>query len=387
MQKIIKSIVCKVKTTDDDKRKLLKTVKLFREACNYISEVAWKNKCFNPVALHHLTYRKVRKKFGLPANLSIEARDRVAKSYKTDKSKLHKFKSLSMDLDEKLFSIKEKESDFVVSIATVEKRVKCELVIGNYQKQYLKNSKPTYATLHYRHKTFFLHIAIDKEVPEPKGTNPVGVDVGIKNLLVASNGFKVKGGKIIKQREHFEKLRQELQKKRTWSAFRKLKQLSGKEKRWVNTFAHQISHDFVESLREGDVVVMEKLTRIRNRIKAGKEHRYIVHSWIFSKLQRYIEYKALERGIPVVYVEPKYTSQTCPRCGTIDKRNRKTQSLFRCAKCGFQHNADMVGALNIANRFHSERARVERAPVNEPYAGLNAMSFTEHHDSPASHPF
>ena len=387
MQKVIKTIVCKVKTTDESKRKLLKTMELFRDACNYISEIAWKHKCFNPVALHHLTYRKVRKEFGLPANLSIEARDRVAKSYKTDKSKLHEFKALSMDLDAKLFSIKEKEHDFIVSIATVEKRVKCKLVIGNYQRQYLKNSKPTYATLLYRNKTFFLHIVIDKEIPEPKGANPVGVDIGIKNLLVASNGFRVKGGKSIKQREHFKKLRQELQKKRTWSAFRKLKQLSGREKRWINTIAHQISHDFVESLREGDVVVMEKLTGIRNHIKVGKEHRYIMHSWIFGKLQRYIEYKALDRGIPVVYIEPKYTSQTCPRCGHVDKRNRKTQSLFRCIKCGFQHNADMVGALNIANRFHSELARVEWGSVNSPYAGLNAMSFTEHHDSPASHRF
>jgi len=47
----------------------------------------------------------------------------------------------------------------------------------------------------------------------------------------------------------------------------------------------------------------------------------------------------------------------------------------------------MVGALNLANKFRSELARAERAPVNEPYAGMNAMSLCEHYDSPASHPF
>lgn len=37
------------------------------------------------------------------------------------------------------------------------------------------------------------HLA--KEAPEPKGSNPVGVDMGMNNLLAASNGFKVKGKK------------------------------------------------------------------------------------------------------------------------------------------------------------------------------------------------
>jgi len=386
MTEITKTIVCKLKVGEKEKEALLKTMELFREACNYISKVAWKQKCFNSVALHHLTYRKVREKFKLPSNLCIEARDRVAKSYKTDKSKLHEFKALSMDLDDRLFSIKQKEDKFLVSIATIKGRVKCELDIGDYQRQYLENAKPTYATLHYRNKTFFLHIAIDKEVPEPKGSNPVGVDVGIKHLLVASNGFKVKGGNIIRQRQHFRKLRQELQKKRTWSAYRKLKQLSGIEKRWVNTILHQITREFVNSLKEGDVVVMERLNGIRNRVKVRREQRWILHSWAFRKLQQYIEYKSLEKGIPVIYIDAKNTSITCPRCGYVDKRNRRSQSLFRCVKCGFQHNADMIGAFNLANRFHFEMSRMERAVVNQPYVGMNAMTF-EHYDSPTNHRF
>lgn len=373
--KITKTIVCKLKVSEEEKEVVLKTTELFKEACNYISKVAWEQKCFNPIALHHLTYRKVRERFKLPSNLCIEARDRVAKSYKTDKSKLHEFKSFSMDLNNRLFSIRQKEGKFIVSIATIKGRVKCELNIGDYQKQYLENAKPTYATLHYRNKTFFLHIAIDKEIPEPKGSNPVGVDIGIKYLLVASNGFKVKGGSIVKQREYFRKIRRELQKKRTWSAYRKLKQISGEEKRWINTILHQISREFVNSLKEGDVVVMEKLNGIRSRIKLRKEQRWILHSWAFRKLQQYIEYKALERGIPAVYVEAKNTSITCPRCGYVDKRNRRNQSLFRCANCGFQHNADMIGAINIANKFRSELARAEWGVANHPYAGMNAMSF------------
>ena len=43
-----------------------------------------------------------------------------------------------------------------------------------------------------------------------------------------------------------------------------------------------------------------------------------------------------------------YTSQTCSRCGNIDKENRQTQETFVCTKCGFKLNADHNAAINIA---------------------------------------
>ena len=54
----------------------------------------------------------------------------------------------------------------------------------------------------------------------------------------------------------------------------------------------------------------------------------------------------------VIFVDPKHTSQTCPACGHQSKDNRLTQSKFECAKCGYQDNADHVGALNILARGH-----------------------------------
>jgi len=99
---VIKTVICKLDVTEDEFKKLMDTVKAFRDACNYISEVAWERRCFNPVALHHLVYYETRERFKLPANLAIRARDRVAKSYKTNRKKQHKFRQLSMDLDKRL---------------------------------------------------------------------------------------------------------------------------------------------------------------------------------------------------------------------------------------------------------------------------------------------
>jgi len=90
-----------------------------------------------------------------------------------------------------------------------------------------------------------------------------------------------------------------------------------------------VSREFANSLRDGDIVVMEKLTGIRNKAKHRKSQNGDFHSWAFRKLQSFIEYKALEKGIPVVYVNPKNTSKTCPRCGHTDKANRRDQLLFR----------------------------------------------------------
>lgn len=52
--------------------------------------------------------------------------------------------------------------------------------------------------------------------------------------------------------------------------------------------------------------------------------------------------------MPVIYVDPKETSQKCPRCGNVSRANRKNQGWFQCTKCGYQSDADRVGALNIA---------------------------------------
>ena len=58
---------------------------------------------------------------------------------------------------------------------------------------------------------------------------------------------------------------------------------------------------------------------------------------------------AKQAGIPVV-VDPRNTSRQCGKCGHIDKRNRKTQSEFRCVACGHSSNADHNAAGNIASR-------------------------------------
>src|SRR5574344_1274304 len=56
-------------------------------------------------------------------------------------------------------------------------------------------------------------------------------------------------------------------------------------------------------------------------------------------------------GLSVKLVDPKYTSQTCSKCGCIDKKKKKTQEEFECIACGHKSNADINAAINIKNRL------------------------------------
>ena len=82
------------------------------------------------------------------------------------------------------------------------------------------------------------------------------------------------------------------------------------------------------------------------KAKSGLNREILKSNW--GRLERHLAYKAGE----VRKVPPEYTSQTCSRCGNVDKANRRAPSLFRCtdARCGHTANADHNAALNILER-------------------------------------
>ena len=132
-----------------------------------------------------------------------------------------------------------------------------------------------------------------------------------------------------------------------------------KENRFVTDANHCISKDIVSRCVPSTTIVLEKLDGIRDRSrKLRKSERAKVHSWSFYQLEQFIAYKALAKGCSVQHVDARYTSQKCSRCGHTIKGNRTTQSHFKCKKCGYECNADLNAALNIANNF--------RASVNKP---------------------
>jgi len=86
------------------------------------------------------------------------------------------------------------------------------------------------------------------------------------------------------------------------------------------------------------------LANIRNTARTSRKNEKNLHTWSFYRLANYIEYKAKLEGIKVEYVNPEYTSQKCPHCGTLNKaKDRK----YLCKSCGYITHRDRLGAINI----------------------------------------
>jgi putative transposase len=112
--------------------------------------------------------------------------------------------------------------------------------------------------------------------------------------------------------------------------------------------------------------IFEDLKGVRSRVTVRREQRGRHGKWAFNQLRAFIEYKARVAGVPVLVVDPRDTSRRCSKCGHVEKRNRVSQSVFRCRRCGFDENADFNAAKNI--RW---RAEVNQPIVVCPNGNLN----------------
>ncbi|MGI5231582.1 RNA-guided endonuclease TnpB family protein [Actinoallomurus sp. CA-142502] len=95
-------------------------------------------------------------------------------------------------------------------------------------------------------------------------------------------------------------------------------------------------------------ISLDDLKGIRQRVRLRKPQRVTLHSRAFAQLADFIVYKARRAGVPVVFVDPAYTSQQCCECGHIDSDNRVSQSVFLCRNCGVVAHADRNASRNIA---------------------------------------
>lgn len=202
---------------------------------------------------------------------------------------------------------------------------------------------------------------------EPKPTSAqgiMGIDLGVKVpavVHVITQGARFFGNgraQRAKRRQCYAR-RKHLQQAKKLRAVRKSQ---GKERRWMRTVNHQLSHAILAHAQAQGVgiVRLERLAGIRQRTrqrtartsrgaKARKNNRMIA-TWTFHQLATFIVYKAERAGIAVEWVDPAYTSRTCPACF---HRNKAADRRYVCAACGWTGHRDAVGAINISRRAGS----------------------------------
>jgi len=345
----------------------------YADACNRLGPIVREHRLWNRVGLHQRVYSGLRDATPLGSQMCCNAIFTVCKAYKAQKElgRIRKdapvpeirFDRASVHFDKRTYTLKADH----VSLYTLDGRITVALSPGDHQRRILESGEAKEAELVFRKGMWFFNLVVESEDAEPVASGPViGVDVGENNLAAHSLGKVFGGGHLRDQRDRYLALRRRLQSNGSQSAKQKLRQVSGKEMRRVKHVNHETSKGIVAAAIEAGVarILMEDLTHIRERIKAGKRMRARLHRWAWRQLQTFVEYKARAAGIAVEYVDPAYTSQTCSCCGELGKR---VKHRFVCEKCGLRAHADLNASRNLA-RIGSG-APLPRAAVNTPDVG------------------
>jgi putative transposase len=292
----------------------------FSLACNAIVPYVIEHRCWNRVALHAMSYNKIRQGFRLGSQMTCNAIFAVCKAYKAQQAlgRIAKdravpqisFRHASVHFDKRTYTF---VSSHQLSLYTLSGRIKVVFKMGSYQKKLFDMGKPKEAELVYRDGDWYFNLVIEiPDTPKIEQGIVMGVDVGENNLAATSTGKIFGGGKLRDRRDRFLAQRRRLQSNGTQSSKQKLCKVSGRETRHVAHVNHEVSAEIIaEAKRAGAaLIVLEDLTDIRERIRAKKRERTRLHRWPFRELQQFIQYKAENVGIAVEYVSPAYSRFT-----------------------------------------------------------------------------
>jgi putative transposase len=336
--------------SSEQKPILLKTMERFNAAADYAAKVGFEAGVFSQPSIHALCYRELRSRFGLSAQMAVRAIGKVVEVFKQDKTKCPIFKPHgAITYDHHILSFKghDQVSLWVVDLG----RVLIPLIFGKYQKQRFDRLKGQVDLLH-RDGKFYLYASIDIPEGAPIDIEDfLGVDMGINNLAVDSDGTTYTGEDVERHRQRHAENRKRFQKKRSKGTKKRLRKLAGREARYRTHVNHCIAKDIVSRAKGTNRgIALEELKGISARTTVRKRYRSRHKSWAFAQLRTFITYKAKLVGVSVVVVDPRYTSQTCSACGYREKANRKSQSEFVCRDCSHAMNADWNAALNLRLR-------------------------------------
>ncbi|MGW5215845.1 RNA-guided endonuclease InsQ/TnpB family protein [Streptomyces sp. NPDC004051] len=368
------------------------TLRACNEAATWVSDVAFEKDVKNNFALRRHTYTELKERWNLGAQAAQHVIKKTCDAYATLRANLkagnlgrpgsHRYRRATQKPIGFRPTGAQPYDDRMLSWQTDRRRVSIWTTSGRVKDVAFTASPEQLATLALyrrgesdlicRDGRWFLNATC--EVPEaPPNTEPVdflGVDLGIVNIATTSDGEIMAGRELNRIRARERNLRTKLQRKNTPSARRRLKRRRRKEARRAKDINHKIAkHVVAEAERTGRGIALENLTGIRGRVRLRRPQRATHSSWAFAQLGAFIAYKARRAGVPVVYVDPAYTSRTCAECGHLDRANRVSQARFACRSCGFVDHADRNGSRNIRARAWELWRRGAQSTAPDPPPG------------------
>lgn len=373
-----RTIRFRLKPTPGQRAVLLESLRQATACFTRVVAYGWEHQQRNSVALHKATYYALRAAHpSLPSQLVVQARVRASETITSALTRKAQGRQVScpkaalvpIRYDARTYRL----LDGAASLASIAGRQIVPFAATPHAAGLLSRATGfASADLILRQGKLWLHAVVTlPEVPVEDSGAVVGVDLGLDRPAVASNNtfHGPRHWRAIEQRTF--RLRRQLQAKGTVRARRRLRHLSGRTARFRRDCDHVLSKRIVQSVRPGTTIVVENLTDLQTRTKQrGPRQRRRLHGWSFARLRQFLTYKAEAAGCRVVGVDPRHTSQTCSRCGVQHRRSRVSQAIFRCRACGFELNADLNAARNIAaKQVQGGRSALGGAPVNCPIVG------------------
>ena len=219
-------------------------------------------------------------------------------------------------------------------------------------------------------------LMITKRIPKPETIKPVdiiGVDVNEKKIVVANHVLIKEFETPIEKALHFRILAERLQRKysstryQAWlrrrGVLNRVRSFYRKSRNIVEDWAKKMSKDIAETAKSNKfAVAIEDLRNLIDSLRRlPKSHRTSLIMLGYRKLGYWISWQAAKRGVPIIVVDPRKTSSTCPICNSklVENGYRK----LKCFRCGFEADRDFIGALNIRRKALIKMGGLLAAPT------------------------
>jgi len=236
---------------------------------------------------------------------------------------------------------------------------------------------------------WYVSIQTEREVEAPihPSTAIVGIDMGIARFATLSDGSYFAPLNSFKRQEKalVNAQRAMSRKKKFSNNWKKAKAKVQKIHAHIGNARRDYLHKATTTVSQNHAMVCIEDLQVRNmsksasgttetpgrnvKAKSGLNKAILDQGWY--EFRRQLDYKLAWNGGQLVAVPPQNTSRKCPCCGHVTKENRRTQARFRCVACGFEENADVVGAINILRAGHARCACEVSDAVMSPAAGTH----------------
>jgi putative transposase len=218
---------------------------------------------------------------------------------------------------------------------------------------------------------WFVSMQTEREVAEPvhPSASIIGIDVGITRFATLSDGCFIEPLNTFRKHEQrLARYQRAMSRKTKFSNnWKKAKAKVQKLHTRIANVRRDFLHKTSTTISQNHAIVCIEDLQVRNmsksaagsseapgrnvKSKSGLNKSILDQGWF--EFRRQLEYKQAWQGGEVLAVPPRNTSRTCPCCGHMSAENRQTQAKFACVDCGYEANADLVGAINVLAAGHA----------------------------------